>query len=37
MPCLIFNSKTLKLCSKIKFATQAQQTAPSRYAVECSQ
>ena len=35
--CLIFNAKTLKLCSKIKFATQAQQTAPSRYAVEYSQ
>ena len=29
MPRLIFNAKTLKLCSKIKFATQAQQTAPS--------
>jgi hypothetical protein len=37
VPRLIFNAKTLKLCSKIKFATQAQQTAPSRYAVECSQ
>jgi hypothetical protein len=35
--CLIFNAKTLKLCSKIKFAAQAQQTAPSRYAVEYSQ
>ena len=34
---LIFQRKDLKLCSKIKFATQAQQTAPSRYAVECSQ
>ena len=32
VPRLIFNAKTLKLCSKIKFATQAQQTAPSRYA-----
>jgi hypothetical protein len=31
VPHLIFNAKTLKLCSKIKFATQAQQTAPSRY------
>ena len=30
VPRLIFNAKTLKLCSKIKFATQAQQTAPSR-------
>jgi hypothetical protein len=29
VPGLIFNAKTLKLCSKIKFATQAQQTAPS--------
>src|SRR6266404_6936288 len=37
VPRLIFNAKTLKLCSKIEFATQAQQTAPSRYAVECSQ
>jgi hypothetical protein len=37
VPRLIFNAKTLKLCSKIKFATQAQQTAPSRYAVEYSQ
>ena len=37
MPRLIFNAKTMKLCSKIKSATQAQQTAPSRYAVECSQ
>jgi hypothetical protein len=37
VPRLIFNAKTLKLCSKIKFATQAQQTAPSRHAVECSQ
>ena len=25
MPRLIFNAKTLKLCSKIKFATQVQQ------------
>src|SRR5712672_2078930 len=30
VPRLIFNAKTLKLCSKIKLATQAQQTAPSR-------
>jgi hypothetical protein len=37
VPRLIFNAKTLKLRSKIEFATQAQQTAPSRYAVECSQ
>jgi hypothetical protein len=37
VPRLIFNAKTLKLCSKIEFATQAQQTAPSRHAVECSQ
>jgi len=29
VPRLIFNAKTLKLCSKIKFATQAQQTVPS--------
>lgn len=36
VPRLILNAKTLKLCSKIKFATQAQQTAPSRYAVERS-
>jgi hypothetical protein len=35
VPRLIFNAKTLKLCSKIKFATQTQQTVPSRYAVEC--
>ena len=27
MPRLIFNAKTLKLCSKIKVATRAQQTA----------
>ena len=27
MPRLIFNAKTLKLCSKIKVATQVQQTA----------
>ena len=27
MPRFIFNAKTLKLCSKIKVATQAQQTA----------
>jgi hypothetical protein len=26
VPRLFFNAKTLKLCSKIKFATQAQQT-----------
>ena len=31
VPRLIFNAKTLKLCSNIKFAT------PSRYAVEYSQ
>jgi hypothetical protein len=37
VPRLIFNAKTLKLCSKIKFATRVQQTAPPRYAVECSQ
>ena len=29
MPRLIFNAKTLKLCSKIKFGTQAQQAALS--------
>jgi hypothetical protein len=35
VPRLIFHAKAL--CSKINVATQAQQTAPSRYAVECSQ
>jgi hypothetical protein len=37
VPRLIFNAKTLKLYRKIKFATQARQTVPSRYAIECSQ
>ncbi len=37
VPRLIFHAKPLKLCSKINVAAQAQQTAPSRYAVECSQ
>jgi hypothetical protein len=37
VPRLIFNANTLKLCSKIRLATQVQQIPPSRYAVECSQ
>jgi hypothetical protein len=36
VPRLIFNAQTLKLCSKIKFATQAQQAALSASGVDGS-